>query len=89
MTLRAGQVFRHELPGAGGWGDALERDLAAVGKDLRDGLVRIAAAARDYGVVAHGDPPVIDEAATMALRARLRVSRPRLPDVAFLPAAAE
>ena len=89
MTLRAGQVFRHELPGAGGWGDALERDLAAVGKDLRDGLVTIAAAARDYGVVAHGDPPVIDEAATMALRAGLRVSRPRLPDVAFLPAAAE
>ncbi len=26
-----GQVFRHELPGAGGWGAALERDLAAGG----------------------------------------------------------
>ena len=89
MTLRAGQVFRHELPGAGGWGNALERDLAAVGKDLRDGLVTVAAAARDYGVVASGDPPVIDEAASHALRARLRVSRPPLPDVAFLPAAAE
>ena len=23
MTLRRGQVFRHELPGAGGWGDPL------------------------------------------------------------------
>ena len=29
MTLRRGQLFRHELPGAGGWGDALERDLVA------------------------------------------------------------
>ena len=39
MTLRKGQVFRHELPGAGAWGDALTRELAAVAKDLRDGLV--------------------------------------------------
>ena len=30
MTLRKGQVFRHELPGAGGWGDPLDRDLSLV-----------------------------------------------------------
>jgi N-methylhydantoinase B len=72
MTLRKGQLFRHELPGAGGWGDALTRDLPLVAKDLRDGLVTIEGAARDYGVVAIGDPPVIDEIATGALRARLR-----------------
>ena len=72
MTLRKGQLFRHELPGAGGWGDALTRDLPLVAKDLRDGLVTIDGAARDYGVVAVGDPPVIDEIATEALRARLR-----------------
>jgi N-methylhydantoinase B len=69
MTFRKGQVFRHDLPGAGGWGDALTRDLSLVAKDLRDGLVTIEGAARDYGVVARGDPPVIDEAATEALRA--------------------
>jgi N-methylhydantoinase B len=73
MTLRKGQVFRHDLPGAGGWGDALARDLSLVAKDLRDGLVTIEGAARDYGVVAGGDPPVIDEAATEALRAKLRM----------------
>ena len=80
MTLRRGQVFRHELPGAGGWGDPLARDLALVAKDLRDGLVSIEGAARDYGVVAHGDPPVIDEAATSEKRcaARLRATRPPL-----------
>jgi N-methylhydantoinase B len=72
MTLRKGQVFRHELPGAGGWGDALTRDLSLVAKDLRDGLVTIEGAARDYGVVARGDPPMIDAAASTELRARLR-----------------
>ncbi len=88
MTLRKGQLFRHELPGAGGWGNALMRELALVAKDLRDGLVTIEAAARDYGVVAHGDPPVIDEPATEALRATLRTTRKPLPDVAWHPAAA-
>jgi N-methylhydantoinase B len=83
MTLRRGQLFRHELPGAGGWGDALERDLALVAKDLRDGLVTIEGAARDYGVVAHGDPPEIDGAATETLRTKLRITRGRLPDVAW------
>jgi N-methylhydantoinase B len=83
MTLRRGQLFRHELPGAGGWGDALERDLPLVAKDLRDGLVTVEGAARDYGVVAQGDPPVIDAAATETLRAKLRITRGRLPDVAW------
>ena len=86
MTLRAGQVFRHDLPGAGGWGDALDRDFASITKDLRDGLVTIEGAARDYGVVASGNPPVIDETASIDLRAHLRTIRAPLPAVAFLPA---
>ena len=87
QTLRRGQIFRHELPGAGGWGPALDRDLSSVARDLRDGLVTIDGAARDYGVVAAGDPPEIDVAATEALRAQLRTTRARLPDVAWEPAA--
>lgn len=71
MTLRRGQVFRHDLPGAGGFGDPWQRDLALVARDLRDGLVTTEGAARDYGVVARGDPPQIDTTAT----ARLRESR--------------
>ncbi len=85
MTLRRGEVFRHELPGAGGWGCPLSRELDAVAKDLRDGLVTIAGAARDYGVVAAGDPPEIDVSASAALRARLRAERPAAPDVAWHP----
>jgi N-methylhydantoinase B len=87
MTLKRGEVFRHELPGAGGWGPALDRDVEMVARDLRDGLVTTDAAARDYGVVAAGDPPVIDMAATEVLRGRLRVERKPLPAVAWEPAA--
>ncbi len=75
MTLRKGQVFRHELPGAGGYSDPLTRDLELVAQDLRDGLVTTESAAREYGVVAHGDPPRIDLAATTALRSRLATTR--------------
>jgi N-methylhydantoinase B len=85
MTLRRGQVFHHALPGAGGWGNPLDRDLDLVGRDLRDGLVTIAGAARDYGVVAVGDPPVIDVEATATLRARLRASRKGGGNVAWQP----
>src|ERR1700735_1636845 len=72
MNLQRGEIFRHELPGAGGHGSALERDLTLVAKDLRGGLVTIEGAARDYGVVARGDPPEIDHPATETLREKLR-----------------
>jgi N-methylhydantoinase B len=87
MTLTRGEIFRHDLPGAGGWGPALDRDPALVAQDLRDGLVTIEAAARDYGVVAAGDPPVIDSNATESLRAKLKAERKPLSDVAWEPAA--
>ena len=46
-------------------------------------LYGIAGAARDYGVVAAGDPPVVDIPATETLRAHLRQTRAPLPDVAW------
>jgi hypothetical protein len=46
--------------------------------------VTIAGAARDYGVVARGDPPEIDQSATETLRAKLGTTREKLPDVAWL-----
>src|SRR6266513_12587 len=33
MTIKKGDVFRHVLAGAGGWGDPLERDPAAVQRE--------------------------------------------------------
>ncbi len=72
MQFRRGEVFLLQLPGSGGWGDPLERDVSLVARDLRGGLVSIEGAARDYGVVARGDPPQIDAVATAALRAKRR-----------------
>ncbi|MCP3913366.1 MAG: hydantoinase B/oxoprolinase family protein [Actinomycetia bacterium] len=38
-------------PGGGGWGDPRERPLEWVVRDVRDGVVSVEAAAREYGVV--------------------------------------
>jgi N-methylhydantoinase B len=58
-----------ETTGGGGWGDPLDREVAAVELDLKQGKVSPEAAERDYGVVP-GDP-----GATTALRARLKDGR--------------
>ncbi len=75
MTMRRGDVFRHELPGAGGWGDPLARDLDAIAQDLRLGKISPDAALRDHGVVLRQDSLEIDPAATEATR-HARRSRP-------------
>jgi N-methylhydantoinase B len=75
MTIRRGDVFRHEVAGAGGWGDPLERDSEMVLRDVKNELVSPAAARRDYGVAVTGTPPAVDGAATRALRQRLRARR--------------
>src|SRR5262249_38258030 len=39
MNIKEGDVFRHVLAGGGGWGDPLERDPAAVLRDVRNELL--------------------------------------------------
>jgi N-methylhydantoinase B len=56
LTMRRGDVFRHEIAGGGGWGDPLERDPNAVLRDVRHGLVSPQAAAQEYGVVVDMPP---------------------------------
>jgi N-methylhydantoinase B len=77
MTIRRGDVFRHELAGAGGWGDPLERDPGAVLKDVRNELISLSAAADEYGVIVVVDTHnwKVDEAATQRLRAEIRETR--------------
>jgi N-methylhydantoinase B len=74
----AGTLIRIQTTGGGGWGDPLDRDPASVARDVRWGKVSPAAAAADYGVVIAGPAgePVPDNAATGALRDRLRAARP-------------
>jgi N-methylhydantoinase B len=75
MMIRRGDTFRHEVAGAGGWGDPLERDPAMVLKDVRNELVSERSAREDYGVVLTGKPFWVDEAATRAVREKLRHAR--------------
>jgi N-methylhydantoinase B len=74
MMIRRDQVFRHEVAGAGGYGDPLERDPAAVERDVRNAVVSRAAARTDYGVVI-GEDGRSDPAATARLRTELRHKR--------------
>ena len=75
MTMRRGDLFRHEVAGGGGWGDPLERDPALVLRDVLNEFVSPHRASEDYGVVLTGDPPVVDAAATDALREAMRARR--------------
>jgi N-methylhydantoinase B len=56
-----------ELPGGAGMGDPLDRDPAAVARDVRDGLVSVANAKALYKVAVSAEGAV-DEAATRQLR---------------------
>jgi N-methylhydantoinase B len=75
MTMKKGDLFRHEVAGGGGWGDPLERDPALVLKDVLNDFVSLAAACADYGVILAGQPLAIEEAATAALRQEMRAAR--------------
>jgi N-methylhydantoinase B len=75
MIIKRGDIFRHVLAGAGGWGDPLERDPAAVLKDVRNELLSATKAAADYGVVVDTARWAIDTAATAKLREEIRRAR--------------
>jgi N-methylhydantoinase B len=76
-----GAVYRYRTNGGGGWGDPLRRAPDRVMRDVRDGYVTIAGAARDYGVVVCGDPDrdpeglVVDADATARLRGEREAGR--------------
>jgi N-methylhydantoinase B len=78
--VRAGELIRIRTTGGGGWGDPLDRDPAAVVRDVQWRKVSIEAARSDYGVVLADEPtsgdPILDQAGTEALRAELRAARP-------------
>ena len=67
QIVPAGSRLVLQLPGGGGMGEAPTRDPAAVGRDVRDGLVS-AAAARAVYRVAVGQDGGVDRPATEKLR---------------------
>ncbi|HEX9880498.1 MAG TPA: hydantoinase B/oxoprolinase family protein, partial [Candidatus Binatia bacterium] len=68
VHLVAGDRFRVEMPGGGGYGDPLSRDPARVLNDVLDGIVSIDAAERDYGVVIEQASMTVDAAQTARIR---------------------
>src|SRR5204863_2841196 len=73
LKLEPGTTVRILSPGGGGYGDPLDRDPAAVAKDVADGLVTADAALGAYGVVlANGG---VDVAATERQRAARRTTK--------------
>jgi N-methylhydantoinase B len=72
--LRAGDIFRLDTPGGGGYGDPLARDPERVLADVREGLVSRETAERDYGVILQpaGQSWALDVTATRARRAQVR-----------------
>lgn len=73
--MAAGELIYHRMPGGGGWGDPLERDPAAVARDVRDGKVTPDAARARYGVAIDPVTLAVDSVATSDLRAALRSGR--------------
>jgi N-methylhydantoinase B len=81
--LAAGDKINFDYGGGGGWGDPLERSVAAVLDDVLDEYVSVGGARRDYGVVLVGSLEdltlSVDGAATAALRDRMRAERAATP----------
>ncbi|MDE2210722.1 MAG: hydantoinase B/oxoprolinase family protein [Betaproteobacteria bacterium] len=82
QVLHDGDSLHACTPGGGGFGDPLDRDVAAVERDLNQGYVSRATAEHDYGAIiaeaaALGDRKVyrIDVDATAAERARRRAGQ--------------
>lgn len=69
--IGVGDVYVHRTAGGGGWGDPLERDPAAVERDVANEKVSAAAARELYGV-AVGDDGIVDHGRTEAFRGERR-----------------
>jgi N-methylhydantoinase B len=96
MQMKRGDVFCHIHPGGGGWGDPLQRDSAAVLKDVRNEFLSAAKAQADYGVVIDVETWTVDAAATERRRADIakrrgwtEVPKVQWHDPQLLPRAAE
>jgi N-methylhydantoinase B len=63
-----GTVWRQIAGGGGGYGDPFRRPVEKVGKDVKNGVLSVAAAREDYGVVIDPETLEVDREATRTLR---------------------
>ncbi len=73
LTVRSGDVYRHEL--AGGWGDPFARDPERVRRDAMEEKISPAYARREYGVAIDERTWTIVQEETARLRAAAQTSR--------------
>jgi len=86
LRVSAGDVHVFYGPCGGGFGDPLDRPAAKVLDDVLDGFCTVDHARQSYGVIVDPIAETIDEAATTALRQRMRASpRPMPPTAAQTP----
>ncbi len=74
LDISAGDLFYHRTAGGGGWGDPLQRDPAAVTRDVLNEKVTPSAARERYGVVI-GEDGTVDHDATAHLRSEMRAGQ--------------
>lgn len=79
LEVEAGDRVIFRTAGSGGWGDPFDRPIEKVVQDVRHDIMSVERAATEYGVVLVGDNLTTDEAATAALRAKLREERGEAP----------
>ena len=70
--LKTGDAFRMRSGGGGGYGSPLDRPVADVAADAKQGYVSLAAVKVLYGVVLDPETFEVDVAATERLRASMR-----------------
>ena len=85
IKVEPGDQLIFQTAGGGGWGDPLERDVEKVRVDVVRELVSVEKAASDYGVVYDPATSEVDEAATRALRQRMKESRGEIHTFDFGP----
>lgn len=71
INVSSGDVIIIEAPCGGGYGNPLEREVELICKDVKDGLISIESARRDYGVIIKAKTFEIDTGETEKLRARM------------------
>ncbi len=68
VTIKPGERAANHNPGGGGYGNPFERPVERVADDVRNGMVSVAGARADYGVVMDPATRGVDQEATTRLR---------------------
>ncbi len=77
IPVKSGDLLYFDTWGGGGWGDPYQRETSKVLFDVEAGLVTVAGAKKNYGVVISRSMTV-DEKATATLRAKLAKKRGKI-----------